>query len=192
MLYLSSTSSSDGSYALTVAFEVGTDLDLAQIQVQNRVTTAEPLLPEDVRRQGLTVRKQSTNILLVVSLISPDASVDDLYLSNYATLSMRDELGRVEGVGDVTVAGGGSYSMRVWFDPEKLQAHDLTAQDLVNALREQNVQAAAGQLGQPPSVTGQPFQFTITTLGRLSDPRQFEHIVVKTAADGRATYLRDV
>src|SRR5262245_494100 len=192
MLYLSSTSSSDGSYALTVAFEVGTDLDLAQIQVQNRVTTAEPLLPEDVRRQGLTVRKQSTNILLVVSLTSPDNSVDDLYLSNYATLSLRDELGRFEGVGDVTVAGGGSYSMRVWLDPERLQARNLTTQDVVDALREQNIQVAAGQLGQPPAVAGQPFQYTLTTLGRLSDPGQFENIVVKVGAQGRATYLRDV
>src|SRR5262245_25363186 len=192
MLYLSSTSSSDGSYALTVAFEVGTDLDLAQIQVQNRVTTAEPLLPEDVRRQGLTVRKQSTNILLVVSLTSPDNSVDDLYLSNYATLSMRDELGRVEGVGDVNVIGGGSYSMRVWLDPERLQARNLTTQDVVAALREQNVQVAAGQLGQPPALPGQPFQYTLTTLGRLSEPSQFEDIVVKVGDGGRATYLRDV
>jgi len=122
MLYLSSTSSGDGSYALTVTFEVGTDLDLAQVQVQNRVAIAEPLLPEDVRRQGLSTKKQSTNILLVVSLTSPDNSVDDVYLSNYATLSMRDELGRVEGVGDVTVIGGGAYSMRVWLDPERLKA----------------------------------------------------------------------
>src|SRR6185503_9635683 len=192
MLYLSSTSSSDGSYALTVTFEVGTDLDLAQIQVQNRVATAEPLLPEDVRRQGLTTRKQSTNILLVISLVSPDDSVDDLYLSNYATLSMRDQLGRVEGVGDVTVIGGGAYSMRVWLDPQRLQARNLTTQDVVAALREQNVQVAAGQLGQPPAAPGQPFQYTLTTLGRLSEPEQFEDIVVKVGAEGRATYLRDV
>jgi len=192
MLYLSSTSSGDGSYALTVTFEVGTDLDLAQVQVQNRVAIAEPLLPEDVRRQGLSTKKQSTNILLVVSLTSPDNSVDDVYLSNYATLSMRDELGRVEGVGDVTVIGGGAYSMRVWLDPERLKARDLTTQDVVAALREQNVQVAAGQLGQPPAVAGQQFQYTLTTLGRLTEPLQFEGIVVKVGDGGRATYLRDV
>jgi HAE1 family hydrophobic/amphiphilic exporter-1 len=192
MLYLSSTSSGDGSYALTVTFEVGTDLDLAQVQVQNRVAIAEPLLPEDVRRQGLSTKKQSTSILLVVSLTSPDGSVDDVYLSNYATLSMRDELGRVEGVGDVTVIGGGAYAMRVWIDPERLAARGLTTQDVVSALREQNVQVAAGALGQPPARPGQAFQYTLTTLGRLSDPAQFAGIVVKVDAQGRATYLSDV
>ncbi len=192
MLYLSSTSSGDGSYLLTVTFEVGTDLDLAQVQVQNRVATAEPLLPEDVRRQGLTTKKQSTNILLVVSLTSPDGSADELFLSNYATLAMRDELGRVEGVGDVNVMGGGAYAMRVWLDPDRMHARDLTTQDVVDALREQNVQVAAGALGQPPTEGGQPFQYTLTTLGRLSDPLQFESIVVKAGKDGRATYLRDV
>ena len=192
MLYLSSTSSSDGSYALTVTFEVGTDLDLAQIQVQNRVATAEPLLPEDVRRQGLTTRKQSTSILLAVSLTSPDGSADELFLSNYATLSMRDELGRVEGVGDVNVVGGGAYAMRVWLDPARLSARGLTTSDVVAALREQNVQVPAGALGQPPARPGQAVQLTITTLGRLSSPEQFEGIVVKVDAEGRATYLRDV
>ncbi|NOT31947.1 MAG: efflux RND transporter permease subunit, partial [Planctomycetes bacterium] len=192
MLYLSSTSASDGSYALTITFEVGTDLDLAQVQVQNRVAIAEPLLPEDVRRQGLSTKKQSTSILLVVSLTSPDGSVDDVYLSNYATLSMRDELGRVEGVGDVTVIGGGAYAMRVWIDPERLAARGLTTQDVVVALREQNVQVAAGALGQPPARPGQAFQYTLTTLGRLSEPAQFEGIVVKVDAEGRATTLADV
>ena len=192
MLYLSSTSSADGSYALTVTFEVGTDLDLAQVQVQNRVATAEPLLPEDVRRQGLTTKKQSTSILLVISLTSSDGTVDDLFLSNYATLSMRDELGRVEGVGDVTIIGGGAYAMRVWLDPARMSAHGLTTQDVVAALREQNVQVPAGALGQPPADAGQAMQLTITTLGRLSTPEQFEGVVVKVDAEGRATYLRDV
>jgi hydrophobic/amphiphilic exporter-1 (mainly G- bacteria), HAE1 family len=192
MLYMSSTSSSDGSYSLTVTFAIGTNLDMAQVLVQNRVAIAEPQLPEEVRRQGIVTKKQSTNIILVISLTSPDGSYDDLYLANYATLELRDELSRIDGVGDVTVSGTGSYSMRVWFDPEKLKARDLTAQDLVNALAEQNVQVAAGQIGQPPAPASQNFQFTITTLGRLNDPRQFENIVIKSGPEGRVVYLRDV
>ena len=150
MLYMSSTSSSDGSYSLTITFEIGTNLDTAQVLVQNRVAIAEPLLPEEVRRQGVTVKKQSTNIILVISLTSPDNKYDSLFLSNYATLQLRDELSRVQGVGDVTVFGTANYSMRVWLDPEKLKARGLTTEDVVYAIREQNVQVAAGQIGQPP------------------------------------------
>lgn len=191
MLYMSSVSASDGSYRLTVTFDVGTNLDIAQVLVQNRVAIAEPLLPQEVQRQGITTKKQSTNIILFVTLSSPDGRYDSLFLSNYATLRIRDELSRIYGVGDVTVFGAGQYSMRVWLDPEQLKARSLTAQDVVAALREQNVQVAAGQLGQPPAPADQRFQLTINTLGRLSDVEQFESIIVKS--DGiRVTRLRDV
>ncbi len=192
MLYMSSTSSSDGSYALTVTFEIGTDLDDAQVLVQNRVAIAEPTLPEEVRRQGVTVRKQSTNILLVASLMATDPEIDTLFLANYATLRLRDELVRVHGVGEVTVFGTANYAMRVWIDPAKLKARSMTTEDVLRALREQNVQVAAGQIGQPPTTDGSQFQYTVTALGRLSDAEQFEQIVVKTGDDGRIVYLKDV
>ena len=144
MLYMSSVSASDGSYRLTVTFDVGTDLDIAQVLVQNRVATAQPLLPQEVQRQGITTRKQSTDIILFVVLTLPDGRYDDLYLSNYATLRLRDELSRVDGVGDVNVFGAGQYSMRVWLDPQRLETRSLTAGDVVAAIREQNVQVAAG------------------------------------------------
>ncbi len=192
MLYMSSTSSSDGSYSLTVTFEIGTDLDDAQVLVQNRVAVAEPLLPEEVRRQGVTAKKQSTNIILVVSLTSPDNRYDNLFLANYATLRLRDELSRVEGVGDVTVFGTGNYSMRIWLDPEKLRARRLTTQDVMAVIQEQNVQVAAGQIGQPPAPNDLAFQYTVTTQGRLSDVEQFENIIVKTGEGARLTRLKDV
>ena len=192
MLYMSSTSSANGSYSLTVTFQVGTNLDQAQVLVQNRVALAEPLLPAEVRQQGISVKKQSTNILLVASLISPDNTFDSLFLSNYGSIRLRDELSRVKGVGDVTVSGAGAYSMRIWVDPTKLDARELTFQDLLIQLRQQNVQVAAGQIGQPPMAEPQDFQFTISSLGRLSEPEQFESIIVKTSSDGSVTYLRDV
>ncbi len=192
MIYMSSTSSSNGSYSLTVTFNVGADLDQAQVLVQNRIALAEPLLPAEVRQQGITVKKQSTNILLAISLTSPDKTFDSLFLSNYATLRLRDELSRVEGVGEVTISGSGNYSMRIWADPTKLDARGLTFQDLLTQLRQQNVQVAAGQIGQPPTEGDQAFQYTITALGRLSEPKQFEDIIVKVGDDGSLTYLRDV
>lgn len=192
MLSMTSTSSSNGSYSLTVTFEVGTDLEEAQVLVQNRVALAEPFLPADVRQQGISVKKRSTNILLAVSLTSPDGTFDSLYLSNYATLRVVDQLSRVEGVGDVTVSGTGVYSMRIWADPTKLDARELTFQDLLNQLRQQNVQVAAGQIAQPPLDDSQAFQYTMTALGRLSEPEQFEDIIVKVGADGSLTRLRDV
>jgi hydrophobe/amphiphile efflux-1 (HAE1) family protein len=192
MMYMASTSSADGSYSLTITFEIGTNLDDAQVLVQNRISAAEPTLPEEVRRQGVTVKKQSSNILLVVSLTSENGTFKPLFLSNYATLRLRDELSRVKGVGEVTVKGAGSYSMRVWMDPDKMAARQLTTQDIVAALTRQNVQVAAGQVGQPPNPSGQAFQLTVTTLGRLTDPPQFEEIVVKSGADGQIVYLRDV
>jgi len=284
MMYMSSTSSADGSYSLTVTFEIGTNLDNAQVLVQNRLAVAEPSLPEEVRRQGVTVKKQSSNIILAISLTAPppkdrfdlvldsaamadlyvtrDAAVaaltqlgakaeqrskgdpnayrvtvpdefatdgpagadklrdvvitpgsggrvscrlsdvarvttlpgpyDGLFLSNYATLRLRDDLSRVRGVGDVLVRGVGSYAMRVWLDADRLAARQLTTDDVTAALRRQNVQVAAGQVGQPPNPSGQAFQMTVTTLGRLTDPAEFEGIVLKSGEAGQVVYLRDV
>jgi hydrophobic/amphiphilic exporter-1 (mainly G- bacteria), HAE1 family len=191
MLYMSSTSASDGSYKLTVTFDVGTNLDIAQVLVQNRAAIAEPLLPDEVKRQGLTIKKQSTNIILFVVLSSPDGRYDSLYLSNYATLRVRDELSRVRGVGDINVVGAAQYSMRIWLDPQRVRARGLTTNDVVAAISEQNVQVAAGQIGQPPVPGDQTFQYTVTTLGRLTDPEQFEQIIIKTEGD-RVTRLRDI
>ncbi len=192
MLYMSSTSSSDGTYSLTVTFEIGTALDEAQVLVQNRVALATPLLPEEVVRQGVSVKKQSTNFILILSLISPQRQYDNLFLANYATLRLRDELSRVQGVGEVTVFGTANYSMRVWLDPQKLKARGLTTQEVVMAIREQNVQVAAGQIGQPPAPDGQVFQYTVSVLGRLSTAEQFGNIIVRTGDGGRLTLLKDV
>lgn len=196
MLYMSSSCSSNGSYTLTVTFEVGTSLDEAQVLVQNRVAVAMPRLPQEVQRQGVTTKKQSTNITLVVSLVSPDNSLDDLYLSNFATLRVKDPLTRVAGVGDVQVIGGGVYGMRIWVDPEALKARNLTMEDVLAAIREQNVQVAAGQVGQAPTPKEQGFQFNVSVQGRLSDPQQFADIIVKTVNDDRSgmrvTRVKDV
>jgi multidrug efflux pump len=192
MLYMSSQSTNDGGYNLTVTFEVGTNLDMAQVLVQNRVNLALPTLPSEVKQTGVSVKKKSPSILLVVNLISPKGTYDQLYLSNYATIRLRDELAQIKGVGDVTYLGQLDYSMRAWLDPNKMAARDLAASDIVAALREQNVQVAAGSLGRPPVPTGQAFQYTLSTLGRLVDPAQFGNIVVKTGSDGRMTRLRDV
>lgn len=192
MLYMSSSSSSDGTYSLTVTFEIGTDLDEAQVMVQNRVALASPLLPEEVQRQGVSVKKQSTSFVLILSLVSPTHQFDNLFLANYATLQLRDGLSRVQGVGEVTVFGTANYSMRIWLDPEKLKARGMTTQDVVGAIREQNVQVAAGQIGQPPALPGQMFQYTVSTLGRLTTVEQFENIVVRTGEGGRLTRLKDV
>jgi HAE1 family hydrophobic/amphiphilic exporter-1 len=192
MLYMSSTCANDGSYNLTVTFEVGMDMDMATVLVQNRVTTALPTLPEEVKNIGVTTKKQSTNIVLMVSLTSPDGQYDDLYLSNYATLRIKDELARINGVGDVFTFGIGDYSMRIWLDPEKVKARRLTTNDVVNAIQEQNVQVAAGQVGQPPVPKGQNFQYVINTMGRLEDVKQFENIIIKTGQGGRITRVKDV
>ena len=192
MIYMSSTSASDGSYELTVSFEVGTNLDMAQVLVQNRVSLAEPTLPEEVVRQGINTKKKSTNILLLASLFSPDGRFDELYLVNYATLRLRDVLSRIRGVGEVLIFPASDYAMRVWLDPRQLKSRNLTTEDVLAALREQNVQVAAGQIGQPPAPTGQNFQYTVNVLGRLSEVEQFEEIIVKTAAGGRITRLKDV
>lgn len=202
MIYMSSRCTNDGQMTLDVTFELGTNLDMAQVLVQNRVKVAEAKLPEEVKRQGVTTKKKSPSILVCVNLISDKVTdsktgksvpkFDQLYLSNYATIYVKDELARVKGVGDVAFLGPRDYSMRVWIDPEKLAARNMTAGDVLRGIREQNVQVAAGRLGQPPTPTGQSFQLTLNTLGRLESEQQFSNIVVKTDKDGTATYLRDV
>src|SRR3954469_6711520 len=167
MVYMSSTCTNDGTYTLTITFRIGVDLNMAQVLVQNRVALAEPILPELVKRRGVTVKKKSPSTLMIVNLFSPDKSRDNLYLSNYATIQLRDELARLDGVGDITYMGQRYYSMRVWLDPEKMSFRNLTATDVTRAIEQQNVQVAAGQIGQPPVPNGQVFQYTMTTLGRL-------------------------
>ncbi|HLA83481.1 MAG TPA: efflux RND transporter permease subunit [Thermoguttaceae bacterium] len=180
MMYMSSQCTNDGSYVLTVTFELGTDLNMAQVLVQNRVQLAMPLLPREVQIQGVSTKKKSPNILLCVNLFSPDGRYDDLYLSNYATIQLKDELARINGVGDVAYLGQRDYSMRVWLDPQKMASRNLATTDVIQALQSQNVQVAAGQIGQPPVPPGQAFQLTMSTLGRLTDPKQFADIIVKT------------
>src|SRR5438132_12882240 len=193
MLYMSSQSNNDGSMKLTVTFAVGTNLDIAQVQVQNRVAIAQPILPAEVQRQGITVKKASPDITLVIQVFSPDKSLDTLYMSNYVTLQIRDELARLPGGGDINVFGARDYSMRLWLDPEKLASREITAGDVVKATGEQNVQVAAGIVGGPPlPAEASKFQYTVTAQGRLTDPKEFAAIIVKLGADGRATYLRDV
>ena len=192
MIYMSSTSASDGSYTLTVTFEVGTNLDMAQVLVQNRVKLAEPKLPEEVTRQGVNTKKKSTNIILFISLISPDGRYDELFLSNFATLRIRDQLSRIVGVGDVVIFPQSDYSMRIWLDPSQLKSRRITTQEVLSAIREQNVQVAAGQIGQPPAPRGQNFQYTVNVLGRLREVEQFEEIIVKSAEGGRITRLKDI
>jgi len=192
MIYMSSVSAGDGSYTLTVTFNVGTDLDMANILVQNRVTLAEPKLPEEVKREGINTKKKSPTIILIASLSSPDGRFDELYMSNYATLRIRDTLSRIPGVGDVSIFPASDYSMRIWLNPQQLKSRRLTTTEVINAIREQNVQVAAGQIGQPPAPAGQSFQYTVNVLGRLTEIEQFEEIIIKTAGRGRITRLKDV
>jgi hydrophobe/amphiphile efflux-1 (HAE1) family protein len=191
MMYMSSSATMDGSLAITVTFKLGADVDRAQVQVQNRVSQALPRLPEEVRNLGVTTIKSSPDLTLVVNLTSPDGQYDPLYLRNYATLNVRDVLARLPGIGDVKVFGGGDYSMRLWLDPQKLAARNLTAGDVVNAVREQNVQVAAGQIGGPPTDDSQ-FQLAINTMGRLTDEQQFRDIIIKTGTEGEVVHLGDV
>lgn len=187
MLYMSSQCTNDGAYSLTITFKLGTDLDMAQVRVQNRVAMAVPNLPEAVRQTGVTTNKQSPNLLLVVNLVSPDGRYGQLYLSNFATIQVKDVLARLEGVGSVGLLGQQDYSMRLWLDPEKLAARDLTAGDVIRALREQNVQVAAGQIGQPPVPRGIDFQYTMNAAGRLTTPEEFAGIIIKTGSQGQLT-----
>jgi len=192
MIYMKSVASSDGQMQLTVTFRGGTDIDLASVLVQNRVARALPRLPEAVRALGVTTEKSSPTLTMVVHLRSPNGRYDSLYLSNYATLRVRDELARLQGVGQALVFGAGNYAMRVWLDPEKASARDLTAGDIVRSIREQNVQVSAGVIGGPPQPGDSTLQLSINTQGRLASVEEFEQIVLKTSADGAVTRLRDV
>ncbi|UJJ51179.1 MULTISPECIES: efflux RND transporter permease subunit [Rhodanobacter] len=192
MLYTSSQATSDGALTLTVTFALGTDLNTAQVDVQNRVAQALPKLPEEVQRLGVTTQKSSPDLTMVVHLTSPDQRYDMLYLSNYARLHVKDVLGRLDGVGDVQIFGAGEYSMRVWLDPQKLAQRSLTTGDVINAIREQNVQVAAGALNAPPGPTNSAFQLNINTRGRLVSEDDFRNIIVRTAANGGVTHLGDV
>lgn len=192
MLYMSSQSTADGKITLTITFALGTDLDNAQVQVQNRVTRTEPKLPEEVTRIGITVDKASPDLTMVVHLTSPDKRYDMLYLSNYAILNIKDELARLGGVGDVQLFGMGDYSLRVWLDPNKTASRNLTSTDVVTAIREQNRQVAAGQLGAPPAPTAQSFQLSVNTQGRLVSEEEFENIVIRAGDDGEITRLKDI
>jgi hydrophobe/amphiphile efflux-1 (HAE1) family protein len=183
MLFISSNSTNDGRFTISITFDIGTNLDIAQVQVQNRVSIAQPRLPSDVRNIGVTVAKASPDLMMVVHLLSPDNSRDTLFISNYANVNVIDQLTRIQGVGSVTVFGGRDYSMRVWLDPDRLQSLGLTAGDVVTALQGQNVQVAAGVLNQPPLPKPGAFQITVQTLGRLIDPKEFGNIIVKQTSN---------
>jgi len=192
MLYMSSQATSDGVLTLTVTFRVGTDADLAQVQVQNRVSQALPRLPDEVRQLGVTTVKSSPNFIMVVHLVSPDNRYNIVYLRNYGLLQVKDVIGRIPGVGQVQIFGGGDYSMRIWLDPGKVAARGLTAGDVVSAIREQNVQVAAGVVGAPPMPVPVDYQLSVNARGRLIDEKEFGDIILKTGADGEITRLRDV
>src|SRR6266851_3348775 len=192
MIYLVSQATGDGSLQINVVFTPGTNVDQAQVLVQNRVSIALPRLPQEVQRVGVTVRKSSPDLMLVIHLISPDGSLDQQYISNYATINVKDVITRIDGVGDTTVFGARDYAMRIWLDPAKVQARNLTAGDVVNALRAANVQVAAGAINQPPARAQGAFEIAVQTLGRLSTPDQFNEIVVAADDDGRVTRIRDI
>jgi hydrophobe/amphiphile efflux-1 (HAE1) family protein len=192
MLYMSSQCTTDGAMALTITFRLGTDLDKAQVLVQNRVATALPRLPEEVRRLGVTTLKSSPDLLLVVHLTSPGGQYDQLYVGNYGFIQLRDTLARIDGVGDIMIVGLREYSMRIWLDPARLAHLSLTPGDVLRALQEQNIQVASGVIGQPPVPKGNDFQLTVNTLGRLIEPAQFENIIVRTGTNGRVVRVKDV
>src|SRR5262245_41128945 len=204
MLYMSSQCTNDGTYILTVTFKLGMDSDMAQVLVQNRVSLAQPNIPDLVQRQGINVRKQSPSTMMIVNLISDidpatgRSFYDDIYLSNYATIQIKDELGRLPGVANVSYMGERDYSMRAWLDPNKMATLNLSTAQVLDAIKEQNLQVAAGQIGQEPVAKGQPFQLTINTLGRLMEVSQFGDIIIKVGqggSQGQATSivrLRDV
>jgi HAE1 family hydrophobic/amphiphilic exporter-1 len=192
MIYMSSKSANDGSYTLTVTFEVGTDGDQAQVNVQNRVSLATPKLPEEVVRQGVSVKKQSTSMLLVASVYSPNETYDDIFLSNYTSINIRDTLARVSGVADVTVLGARDYGMRVWLQPDRMTSLGLTAGDVIAAIREQNLQVSAGSVGAAPAPSGQQFEYSILAKGRLEDEREFRNIILRARTDGSIVRLGDI
>ncbi len=192
MLYMTSSSTNDGAMSLTITFELGTNLDIAQVQVQNRVAIAESRLPEEVRRLGLVTQKSSPDLMIAVHLVSPDNSLDQLYISNYALLRIRDVLARINGVGQIFVFGASEYSMRIWLDPERMAARDITASEVVTALRNQNAQLAGGALGVPPVTGDNAFQVTLTGQGRLVSEEEFGEVIVGAGADGRLIRVRDI
>ncbi|MFZ0840962.1 MAG: efflux RND transporter permease subunit, partial [Xanthobacteraceae bacterium] len=179
MLYISSNSTADGRFTISVTFDIGVNLDIAQVQVQNRLAIATPRLPQQVQQIGVVVAKSSPDILMVVNLFSPDDSRDQLFITNYANIQIKDVLSRLDGVGSITVFGARDYAMQVWLDPDKLQSLNLTAADVTQALQGQNVQVASGMLNQPPVANQLAFQIAVRTLGRLTDPEQFANIIVK-------------
>jgi HAE1 family hydrophobic/amphiphilic exporter-1 len=192
MIYMQSTSADDGSYTLNVTFDFGIDPDQAQVNVQNLVSQAEPILPEEVKRQGVTVRKQSTDILMVVNVYSPDESLSPEFISNYASINVADVLARIDGVAEARNLGALDYGMRVWLDPDRMAAIGLTVEDVVAAIREQNVEVAVGQIGGAPIPEGQQFQYTLTAKGRLETVEEFERIVVRAGGGARIVYLKDI
>ena len=192
MLYMSSQSAADGSYTLNVTFALGTNIDMNTVLTQNRVSAAMAQLPEQVQRQGVTTKKVSSSLVMILTLYSPDGKYDDLFVTNYVTIYIKDVLSRVPGVGNINLYPSKDYSMRVWLDPDKLESRNLTVEDVVNAIKNQNVQVAAGQLGQPPVPKGQMLQLSVNTLGRLADVKQFEDIIVKTGEGTRVTRVKDV
>src|SRR6201995_1090250 len=191
-IYTNSSATPDGNFAITVTFKLGTNLDTAQVQTQNRVAVAEPRLPEVVRQIGLVTQKRSPDLTMVVFLTSPDKRYDSLYLRNYAVIQIRDVLARIPGMGDVRVFGSGDYSMRLWLDPGKIAARSMDVDEVIAAVREQNVQVAAGQIGGQPSLPGTQFQYIVNAQGRLKSEQEFGNIIVKNGANGETPYLRDV
>lgn len=192
MIYMTSQSSADGRVTLQIAFELGTDLDKAQVQVQNRVAIAEPRLPEPVKRLGITTKKISPDILLVVNLISPNETYDQIYMGNYATLQLKDELARIKGIGDIQIFGAAEYAMRIWLDPDKISNLNMTAGEVVAALRAQNVQIASGTLNTLPSGSQSAFEINIQTQGKLVTTEEFENVIIKSGDDGRIVQLKDI
>ncbi|MBV9238740.1 MAG: efflux RND transporter permease subunit, partial [Xanthobacteraceae bacterium] len=191
MLYISSNSTADGRFTISVTFDIGVNLDIAQVQVQNRLAIATPRLPQQVQQIGVVVAKSSPDILMVVNLFSPDNTRDQLFITNYANIQIKDVLSRLDGVGSITVFGARDYAMQVWLDPDKLQSLNLTAADVTNALQGQNVQVASGMLNQPPVANQLAFQIAVRTLGRLTDPDQFANIIVKQVGDA-VIRVRDI
>src|SRR3954471_9598020 len=192
MIYMVTQATGDGASQIDVVFKPGTNIDQAQVLVQNRVAIAIPRLPEEVQRIGVTVKKKSPDLMMVVHLISPDGSLDQQYISNYATINIKDVLTRLDGIGDIVVFGARDYSMRIWLDPSKVQARGLTANDVVAALRANNISVAAGAINQPPAKSPGGFEVAVQTLGRLSTPAEFGYIIVATDTDGRVTRLHDI
>ena len=192
MLYIESNSSNSGSTTITVTFELGTDLDEAQVQVQNRVAIAEPRLPETVRRLGVTTLKNSPDLMMVVNMFSRDGTYDQTYIANYAALKIRDQIARVNGIGEVRIFGAGEYAMRIWIDPDKAASLGISAGEVVSALRGQNIQVAGGTLNQPPAPTQGAYEFSVQTQGRLKTPEEFGNVIVKSGDSGRLVRVRDL